>query len=117
MAEAGLFRHSTDRATFNAGDVIFQAGEPADVMYVVQAGQVDIVAKGEVINTLGEGEFFGEMALIDHSPRSASAVAQTACTITRVDETSFVFSLQNNPYFALQLLRTLADRIRRRTAV
>ena len=74
---------------FAAGETIFEAGDAAKSAYLLESGTVDIVIDGEdgetVADTLGPGELFGEMALIDASPRSAKAVASedTVCHLIR----------------------------------
>jgi CRP/FNR family cyclic AMP-dependent transcriptional regulator len=60
-------------------------------MYVVRSGNVEIERNGEVIETLSGGSIFGEMALIDGSPRSATARAKTACELAPISEKSFLF--------------------------
>jgi CRP-like cAMP-binding protein len=70
---------SSERETrsFDAGQVIFLAGEPGDCMYVVMEGQVELSVRGQVLERLGPGGVLGEMALIDNAPRSASAVTRS----------------------------------------
>ena len=112
MAEPRLFQDSTSGTPRTMGDTIFTAGDPGETLYVVQQGEVEILAGDELLDTLGPGEIFGEMALIDHEPRSASARAKTDCLLVELDEQRFLFSVQNNPLFALEVLRTLARRLR-----
>ena len=71
MTTIGLFRNDENAVAVEAGQVIFQQG---DVMYVILEGQISISSHDKIIDTLGEGEIFGEMALVDDSPRSADAV-------------------------------------------
>ncbi len=63
-------------AHFAAGDVVFSEGDKGDVMYVIRSGELDIVKSGKVMETLGPGGVFGEMALIDGSPRVATVTRQ-----------------------------------------
>ena len=67
----------------------------------------------KVIKTLAEGDIFGEMALIDRSPRVATARAKTHCEAAAITEKSFLFLVDEMPYFAIFVMRTLADRLRR----
>jgi CRP/FNR family cyclic AMP-dependent transcriptional regulator len=99
---------------FTQGQDIFVEGERGELMYLVKDGEVEIVKDGQVIDTVRPGEVFGEMALIDDSPRSASARARTACRLVPVDEYNFLFLVQHAPYFSLQVMRTLAGRLRGR---
>ncbi|MGH9198948.1 MAG: cyclic nucleotide-binding domain-containing protein [Acidimicrobiia bacterium] len=109
-----LFRQSEDIETFKAGVIIFSEGQEAGgVMYVVQEGQVDILMRGECIDTIGPGTCLGEIALIDQWPRSATAVAKTDCKLVPINERHFKFLVQQTPHFALQVMRTMAERLRR----
>lgn len=83
-------------------------------MFAIVEGIVEIHIEGRVLDTLGEGEFFGEMALVDHGPRSASARAKTDCRIAAIDEKRFGFMVQQTPYFALEVIRVLVRRLRHR---
>jgi CRP-like cAMP-binding protein len=112
MMTIGLFRNATDTRSFSDGQVIFREGDDGHEMFVVRDGQVEIVAHDTVIATLGEGEIFGEMALIDARSRSATARANGECTVVPIDERRFTFLIQQTPQFALQVMRTLADRLR-----
>jgi CRP/FNR family transcriptional regulator, cyclic AMP receptor protein len=114
MTTLNLFRQATNVETYTAGQVIFQEGQPGNVMYVVQAGQVDILLNGLPFDLAGPGDIFGEMALIDDRPRSATAVAATDCTLVPIDERRFAFLVQQTPNFALTVMRVMADRLRKR---
>ena len=83
-------------------------------MYVVQEGEVEVVVDGKTIDTLGPGSIFGEMALIDHSPRSATVVAKSDCRVVPLDETRFMQHVHRTPFFALQVMRIMTERLRRR---
>lgn len=98
---------------FNAGDVVFRAGDKGDKMYVVRAGEVEIERDGKVVETVTAGGIFGEMALIDGAPRAAAARAKTDCEVAPVSEKTFLFLVHETPYFAIAVMRTLADRLRR----
>lgn len=99
--------------TFSAGDIIFSAGDRGDKMYVVRTGEVEIERDGKVVETVAEGGIFGEMALIDGSPRAATARAKTKCEVAPITERSFLFLVHETPYFAIAVMRTLAERLRR----
>jgi CRP/FNR family transcriptional regulator, cyclic AMP receptor protein len=100
-------------ARFAAGDVIFAKGDKGDTMYVVRNGEVAIERDGHVMETLGGGGIFGEMALIDGSPRSATVRAKTDCEVAPINEKTFLFLVHETPFFAIAVMRTLADRLRR----
>jgi len=96
-----------------AGETIVSQGSPAKEMYLVRKGRIAIQVNGKTVEEVDEGGIFGEMALIDHAPRSASVVAITDCDVIPIDERLFVILVQDAPYFALDVMRVLTDRIRR----
>ncbi|HVN53899.1 MAG TPA: cyclic nucleotide-binding domain-containing protein [Anaerolineaceae bacterium] len=109
-----LFRNSQDYKSYAAGETIFRYGDPADVMYVIVEGEVDIVGNtGVVIDSLSEGDLFGEMALVDDSPRSGTALAKTDCKVVPVNRQRFEFMVQNTPHFAVVVMTIMAERLRR----
>lgn len=110
-----ILRNEKDIRSFAAGETIFDAGEPAEVMYGVVDGTVDIVVDDRIVETLEPGELLGEMAIIDGQPRSARAVAASACRLACIDQRRFLFLVQQTPNFALHVMRTLAERLRRRS--
>jgi CRP-like cAMP-binding protein len=115
MARIELFNHAADWVGFEAGKTVFSEGEPGAFMYVVVEGEVEIVAAGQVLEIAGPGSTVGELALIDHAPRSASAVARTNVRLVPVDAKRFQFMVQQTPFFALQVMSIMAERLRRRT--
>ena len=104
------------KKTFNDGDVIFREGGPSDAAYEIVSGTVEIAKMGNdgnvILATLGAGEMFGEMALIDTNPRSATATAVTKCKLAAVDERRFTFLVQQTPFFALYVMRLMTQRLR-----
>jgi CRP-like cAMP-binding protein len=111
-----MFDHSPDRREYEAGQVVFQAGEPGDCMYVVVEGEVDVLVNGQRVETAGPGTVIGEMALIDKSPRSATAQTRSPSTLVPVGEREFLFLVHEHPTFALTTMRFLAERIRQMNA-
>ena len=114
---SSLFQHSTNVETFAAGTTIFEEGTPGDTMYVIQEGQVDVFFRDKLIETVGEGEPIGEMALIDNEVHSATCVAKTHCVLIPVTQKRFLFMVQETPYFALNVMRIMANRLRKRNAL
>ena len=108
-----LFNRSEDVQDFRAGTTIFAEGAPADVMYVVVDGEVDVRVGGTRVEVVAPGEIIGEMALIDAQPRSATAVAKSDCRLAPVDEKRFQFMVQQTPFFSLHVMRLLVERLRR----
>ncbi len=110
-----LFRRDRNAKTYAAGKPIFCQGDNSTEMYVVLEGQVAIQLGEQLLETIEPGGLFGEMALIDPAPRSADAFALTDCRLVPVSENQFQVVVQQTPYFAVQVMRILADRLRRQT--
>jgi CRP-like cAMP-binding protein len=98
---------------FAAGSTVLEEGQPGKTMYVVRSGLLDIKSGERLLATVGPGEIVGELALIDARERSAAVVARVDSELVPVDEKRFLFLVQQTPYFALQVMRTLAERLRR----
>ena len=98
--------------TYKAGDTIFRQGDAAEELYVIQSGRVEIRLGNRLLETLPEHSIFGEMALIDKAPRSATAIAVTDAKLVPVGEKQFLFLVSRTPHFALNVMRTLARRLR-----
>ncbi len=97
---------------FKAGDTVVTEGEEAKEMFVVRSGKVAIKVHGETVEEVAAGGMFGEMALIDHSPRSATIVAIEDTELVPINERLFVILVQDTPFFALDVMRVLVERIR-----
>lgn len=108
-----LARNGVALQNFAAGDKIFVTEDDASVMYVVRSGRVNIMASGTVLESIGPGGLFGEMALIDGAPRSATAVVVEAAEVAPIDRNAFLFMVRQSPDFALEVMSLLAARIRR----
>ncbi len=99
---------------YRKGDLVFQRGEVADRMYVVAEGEVEILIGDAVVDLVGTEGIFGEMALISRDLRSATARARSDCRIVEIPEKRFLYLVQETPYFALEVMRVIAERLRRR---
>jgi CRP/FNR family transcriptional regulator, cyclic AMP receptor protein len=101
--------------TFKAGSVIFCEYEPGDSFYLIQSGKVKIVKIfGDIektIDILQPGEFFGEMALLEEAPRSATIIAVEETKLLEFNRENFEILMQGNPQIALKLLKLFAKRI------
>ena len=107
-----LTGNNIDAQSFKAGSVIFLEGHEARELFVVKSGQVRIQIGNRTVTELGADSIFGEMALIDNEPRSATAVAVTDVELVAVSEKQFLFLVGQTPYFALRVMRVLAQRLR-----
>jgi CRP-like cAMP-binding protein len=114
MATIDIFKYEKNVEYYSAGDTIFEAGDAGAYMYVVQDGEVEVSTDGRVIDTLGPGGVFGEMALIDSAPRTATVRAKTDCRLVALDEVKFMHHVHRTPFFALQVMRIMNERLRRR---
>jgi CRP/FNR family transcriptional regulator, cyclic AMP receptor protein len=113
MGSIHLFRNLPEVKVFASGETIFKQGESAQVMYMVIEGDIDLMVGRVVVETAHPGSFIGEMALIDDSPRSASARANCECRVFPIDEARFNTLVQETPSFALDVMKALAQRLRR----
>jgi CRP-like cAMP-binding protein len=95
------------------GQVIFSAGEPGHALFIVRTGSVDLRIDGETVETVEQGGIFGELALVDPAPRSATAVAGPDCTLVMVEEESFNDLLRRVPGLGLEIMKVMARRLRR----
>ena len=117
MNPAELFRQETSALQLAPCDSLFREGDSGDKMYVLLEGKMEILLDDFVLETLGPGALIGEMALIDDSPRTASAVAKRACRLAEIDRRRFPFLVQQTPHFATHVMKTLANRLRHMNAV
>jgi len=108
-----LARHDIELRRFQAGEKIFLEGDPGSTMFVVRTGKVNIITYGSVLENVGPGGVFGEIALIDEEPRSAAAMAAEDTEVASIDKAKFLALLSEQPQFALLIMRTLARRVRR----
>jgi CRP/FNR family transcriptional regulator, cyclic AMP receptor protein len=108
-------RRDEDAIPVEAGDKIFEAGDASDCFYVVRDGEVLIHAGDDELERVGRGGIFGEMALVDGAPRSASATALSDGEIVLISQERFRYLIHEVPYFALEVMRVMADRLRATT--
>ena len=102
---------------FPKNATIFEEGVGGDYMYVIQEGQVKVTKMSEdgrekILEILGPGDFFGEMALLDREPRSASVKTTLHCVLLALSRKDFVALLRRNPDIAMELIRVLSRRLR-----
>jgi CRP-like cAMP-binding protein len=107
-----LTGNNIEARSFKAGSVIFREGDAANELFVIKSGQVRIQIGNRTVTELGQESIFGEMALIDSEPRSATATAITDVELVPISEKQFLFLVSQTPYFALKVMRVLAQRLR-----
>ena len=114
MSDPLLDRFARD---YSAGTILFREGDPGDYMYVVQSGEVEIRRKvGDVERVLAvvpSGEFFGEMALVNARPRSATAVVRRASRLLVIESRTFEAMIRSKSEIAVRMIKTLAARLER----
>lgn len=102
--------------TYPAGGVIFREGDVGAEMFIIQSGQIKITKKTaneeKTLVILSEGDFFGEMAVIDREPRSASAIAITETKCIVLNHEVFESTMQNNTHIVKKILRNMSSRLR-----
>jgi CRP-like cAMP-binding protein len=100
---------------YDAGTVLFEEGQPGDFMYVVQHGEIEIRRQvggiERVLAVLYPGEFFGEMAILNGRPRSATAVVRTPATLLVIEGPTFEAMLRGRPEIAMRIIKSLATRL------
>ncbi len=110
--ELGKIAALTDQIEVDAGATLTVEGKPGGEAFVVAAGTATAKLRGKKLATLGEGNFFGEMALLDHGPRTATITADTPMTLLVLDPRSFMQLLDEVPSVARKIMRVLAERLR-----
>ena len=105
-------RYSIPLKRFASGETIFTQDDAGDRMFVVLEGKIDIAVGDRVLETVGLHGIFGEMALIDRAPRSATAKAAAASELAVITEDSFIELVRKSPVFSLYVMRQMATRLR-----
>jgi len=120
LSEADLasFADVTREREYPKNSVILFEDDPGDSLYIVSAGQVKVVLIGEdgrevILSVLGDGDFFGEMALIDDEPRSAHVIAMKDSQLLVLRRDDFQAQVAGHPQIALKLLKVMVQRLRR----
>ena len=113
MNAADFFSHETNPVRLAPDEVLFKTGDAPDAMYVVLDGRLEIMVAGKVVENAVRGAIIGEMALIDHTPRSATVIARENSSLVKLDALRFQRFIQINPFFATHVMKTLVERVRR----
>jgi CRP-like cAMP-binding protein len=103
--------------SYRKSEVIFEEGSTGNEMYLIHAGSIALItrqgtSRPVTLAVLKPGDFFGEMALVDDAPRSASAVAVRDSQLIVLDRAKFLFTVRQQPQFALSIMHTLCQRLR-----
>jgi CRP/FNR family cyclic AMP-dependent transcriptional regulator len=119
LSDAELAQISAEASLrqFPKNKVIMSEGEKSDSLYTIVAGKVKVLISDEegkeiILSILGPGEFFGEMALFDNQPRSATVITMEASTFNVIAQADFMRCVAGNPQIAKHLLQALARRLR-----
>src|SRR5436190_3915632 len=107
-----IFRNSEEVRTVPAGTVIFTAGDVGKEMFGIVSGMIELRVGDDVIAKLGPDEVFGELALVDKSPRMATAIAVEDAELAVISERLFLILVHDTPMFALHVMASMAERLR-----
>jgi CRP/FNR family transcriptional regulator, cyclic AMP receptor protein len=108
--ELGEISTLADELSFPSGTKLIEEGRQGHEFFVLVEGEVDVRAKGRKVNTLSDGAFFGEMALVSQRPRNATVTTSSPVRVLVVHEQAFRRLLHDSPSIQLKVLQTLADR-------
>ncbi len=112
--DTGFSVRRTYERSFRAGEVVFEAGQPGDHLFVIQAGQVEMTRSGvdgeRLVARYGPGEFFGEIAVLLGQPRSTRAVAVSDARLLQLDRETFEAMCVERPEIAIRVIQRLATR-------
>jgi CRP-like cAMP-binding protein len=115
MAAMDLSAFSRFARDYSPGEIIFSEYEPGDNFYMIQSGRVELVKLfgdvEKILDIIGPSEMFGEMAILESAPRSATAIALDAVTVLEFNRQNFEILMMGNPQIALRLLKIFAKRI------
>lgn len=108
-----LFDCEKDQLTVEAGQAVFREGDEAHELFVLLDGEVELRVGDQLVEVVQPGGLFGELALVESSPRTATAVAKTTARLVPINERRFTYLVANTPFFALHVMGVLAGRLRR----
>ncbi|MFZ0664430.1 MAG: cyclic nucleotide-binding domain-containing protein [Acidimicrobiales bacterium] len=112
MKVKGVFINAKTIREVPAGSIIFEEGTEGDEMFGIVEGEVEVRMPGGLIRKLGVDDTFGEMAIIDSTSRSATAVAASDTRLAVIDRQTFLYLVTETPMFALQVMSSMAERLR-----
>jgi len=120
--KVGRSLYQKSMKSYEPGQVIFSEGEPGDEMFIIIEGAVEIrkrtsMSTSKTLTTFKPGDIFGEMAIIENKPRSATAVATKAGRMLALNEAMFLAMIERNPDFARKMILVLSERLRKADAI
>ena len=107
-----LFSHNPTIVRVPEGEALFREGEDGHLMFVLANGTAQVIVNNRVVEELQHGNIVGELGIVSPGPRSATVIATSDCEFVAVDEKRFQFLVQQTPFFATQVMRVLAERLR-----
>lgn len=109
-----ILQNNSHIKSFSAGEIIFHQGAEGNMIYGIIDGEVEMLIDDKVVEIIRKGDVFGQGALLhsDHL-RTSTAKAKTDCQIASLDQEHFLFAVQETPMFALEVMRSYSDRLRR----
>jgi CRP/FNR family cyclic AMP-dependent transcriptional regulator len=115
--QLALLTRVVGRRSFSRSSTIIAAGDPSDALYIVISGRLKVMMSDDegrevILAILGPGEFFGEMALVDDSPRSATVIAIEPCELLTISKTDFKKCVAENFDICMGVMRGLVKRLR-----
>jgi CRP-like cAMP-binding protein len=112
MSFLTMFRNWKDIEEFDPQAVIFSEREPADVVYVILSGDVELTLHGKPLGTEGAGSIIGEMAMLEAATRNATATARNHVKLARLDRGQFQKMIGESAEFSFRAMTVLANRLR-----
>jgi CRP/FNR family cyclic AMP-dependent transcriptional regulator len=112
MSIGAVFANAREQRRVAAGDVVFVEGDSGSEMFGLISGAIELRRSDRPVRTLEAGDTFGEMAIVSDAARSLSAVATEDSVLAVIDQRAFLFLVHETPTFAIQVMRSLAERIR-----
>jgi CRP-like cAMP-binding protein len=112
MPVKSVFINAQVQRTLQAGDVVFNEGDAGTEMFGIVSGAIELSRGGRPVARIGEGETFGELAIVTKAPRNLTAVAAEPTVIAAIDEHAFLYLVHETPTFAIQVMRSMADLIK-----
>jgi CRP-like cAMP-binding protein len=114
MGIRAVFINAREQRELAAGETVFAEGDTGSEMFGLISGAVELRKGQQSLGVLEPGDTFGEMAIVSEAPRSLSAVATEPSVLAVIDDKAFLYLVHETPTFALQVMRSMADRIRER---